>query len=55
MAEAEKRMIFQALKKCDNNITQAAQALGISRRTIHRKLKQYQIDKETPATDNDQA
>jgi len=43
MADAEKKMILQALKKSGDNITKAAQTLGISRRTIHRKLKQYQV------------
>jgi DNA-binding NtrC family response regulator len=43
MADAEKKMILQALKKSGDNITKAAQMLGISRRTIHRKLKQYQV------------
>ena len=43
LADSEKRMIFQALEKNGDNITRAAQALGISRRTIHRKLKLYQL------------
>ncbi len=34
----EKRFIGLALEKTGNNITQAAKLLGISRRTLHRKL-----------------
>ena len=44
LADAEKKMILQALKRNDGNITRTAQALGISRRTIHRKLKAYGVD-----------
>ena len=41
LADAEKTMILRALKQNNNNRTKAAEALGISRRTLHRKLKQY--------------
>ena len=41
LADAEKTMILWALKQNKNNRTMAAEALGISRRTLHRKLKQY--------------
>ncbi|MBN1556554.1 MAG: sigma-54-dependent Fis family transcriptional regulator [Lentisphaerae bacterium] len=41
LAGAEKQLIFDALKRHGNNRTRAAQELGISRRTLHRKLKQY--------------
>jgi len=39
--EMEKRMIIQALEKTGGNRTKAAEKLGISRRTLHRKLKEY--------------
>jgi DNA-binding NtrC family response regulator len=39
--EMEKRMIMQALEKTGGNRTKAAEKLGISRRTLHRKLNQY--------------
>jgi DNA-binding NtrC family response regulator len=42
LAATEKRMIMAALRKHNNNRTQAAAELGISRRTLHRKLKRYQ-------------
>ncbi len=39
----EKRLIIQALDECDGNRTAAAEKLGISRRTLHRKLNEYEI------------
>jgi DNA-binding NtrC family response regulator len=39
----EKKAILQALQKFNNNRSAAAEALGISRRTLQRKLKEYQI------------
>ena len=42
LAEAEKTLIFAALKKHGDNRTRAAEDLGISRRTLHRKLNLYE-------------
>ncbi len=42
LADTEKKMIYAALEKCKQNRTKAAEELGISRRTLHRKLKQYE-------------
>lgn len=39
--EMEKRMIVQALEKCGGNRTRAAEKLGMSRRTLHRKLNEF--------------
>ena len=39
--QAEKRMIQDALKVHEGNRTEAARQLGISRRTLHRKLNEY--------------
>jgi DNA-binding NtrC family response regulator len=39
--EAEKQLIIQALKETGGNRTKAAEKIGISRRTLHRKLNQY--------------
>jgi len=39
----EKNFIQQALRLTDRNVTEAAKLLGISRRTLHRKIKIYQI------------
>jgi DNA-binding NtrC family response regulator len=45
--EMEKRMVIQALEKTGGNRTKAAEKLGISRRTLHRKLNQYGIGHPT--------
>ncbi len=42
LADTEKAMIFAALEKEGGNRTKAAEVLGISRRTLHRKLRQYE-------------
>ncbi len=39
--ETERRQIARALAESDGNVTAAAKKLGISRRTLHRKLKSY--------------
>jgi DNA-binding NtrC family response regulator len=43
LADAERALILAALSKHGDNKTKAAQALGISRRTMHRKLKEYRL------------
>ena len=43
LKEIEKQALAHALEVTDNNITKAAQALGINRVTIHRKLKKYNL------------
>ncbi len=43
MEQAEKRMIEQALNDNDGNRTLAAKQLGISRRTLHRKLNEFDL------------
>ena len=42
LAEVERQALVHALEAADNNVTQAAQALGINRATLHRKLKKYE-------------
>jgi len=42
--EAEKQLIVRALKEAGGNRTEAAKAIGISRRTLHRKLHKYQLE-----------
>ena len=42
--EAERQLIVQALKETDGNRTKAAQRIGISRRTLHRKLKGFGLE-----------
>lgn len=40
----EKLLISRALEECGNNRTKAAEKLGISRRTLHRKLAAYDLE-----------
>jgi two-component system response regulator AtoC len=42
--EAEKQLIVRALKEANGNRTLAASRIGMSRRTLHRKLHSYQIE-----------
>ena len=45
MEDKEIELIEKALKKHQNKRKQAAKSLGISERTLYRKLKQYDLDK----------
>ena len=47
LEEAERSMIVKALRATGGNRTQAAEQLGISRRTLHRKLNEYGLRDET--------
>ena len=38
---AEKAKILAVLDECGGNITRAAEKLGISRRTLHRRLNEW--------------
>jgi len=42
--EAEKQLIMRALQECHGNRTAAALKLGISRRTLHRKLHAHHLE-----------
>jgi two-component system, NtrC family, response regulator AtoC len=44
LADAERSMILSAIDQQGGNRTKAAEVLGISRRTLHRKLRQYETD-----------
>ena len=44
MAEHEKNLIIKALKKHNNRRKEAADDLGISERTLYRKIKEYGLD-----------
>lgn len=44
LEDKEKELIVKALKKHNNKRKYAAQDLGISERTLYRKLKQYEIE-----------
>ncbi len=43
--ETEKKLIMQALAATDGNVTAAAKKLGISRRTLHRKINEMNAAK----------
>lgn len=43
LQESEHRLIMRALEESKGNRTQAAQRLGISRRTLHRRLQELKI------------
>ena len=40
----EKRYILKKLQECDGNISKTAEAIGIERSNLHRKIKRYGID-----------
>ena len=44
IAEMEKKMIQKALEKYNGRRKEAATELGISERTLYRKIKEYDID-----------
>lgn len=46
LEKKEKEMILRALRRNNNKRKYAAQALGISERTLYRKIKQYEIEEE---------
>jgi transcriptional regulator of acetoin/glycerol metabolism len=43
--ETEKKLIAQALAATNGNVTAAAKKLGISRRTLHRKINEMNLVK----------
>ena len=44
VVEAEKQLLIRALKETDGNRTLAAKKIGMSRRTLHRKLHAYHLE-----------
>ena len=53
MEELEKLAITKALDQCAGNRTHAANRLGISVRTLQRKLRQYELEKRVKPFPND--
>ena len=47
VAEAERRLIFETLTFTSNNKTRAAEMLGISLKTLHNKLKEYEAEPQS--------
>lgn len=45
LAHAERSVLQRALARADGNVTAAAQVLGISRATLHRKLKRLDVSR----------
>ena len=41
ISEMEREVIRKALMKCGNNLTRAAEELGIGRTTLYRKIEEY--------------
>jgi DNA-binding NtrC family response regulator len=50
LQDTEHRMIARALEETGGNVTQAAKILGLSRRTMHRRLKELRLDTPTGAS-----
>lgn len=46
LAEAEKELIMNTIAQNGGNKSKAAEILGIGRKTLHRKLQEYQIENE---------
>jgi DNA-binding NtrC family response regulator len=43
MEAIEKQMIIGVLEECDNNVTRAAQQLGLSRKGLQLKMMKYKL------------
>jgi two-component system NtrC family response regulator len=41
--EAERQQILRTLEKYDNNLTQVAMVLGLTRQTLYRRLEKHNI------------
>lgn len=48
LSEIEQRYILHVVEVCRNNRTQAAQILGMDRKTLYRKLRQYGVEESEP-------
>lgn len=44
LAEVDKKKIESILQKCNGNVSKSAALLGISRETLHNKIRRYDID-----------
>ena len=45
--ESEKRLIRQTIARSGHNLSRAAASLGISRTTLYRKIRKYQVETTT--------
>jgi DNA-binding NtrC family response regulator len=55
LADFERLVILQTLKRHSQNRTHTAKALGIGIRTLQRKIKQYSADEGIPQNASDTA
>lgn len=55
LSDVERDHIEYTLKQCDWNQTRAAQILGIDRKTLRNKIREYQLGTEIAGTDPDDA
>ena len=53
LQETERRLIAQALAATNGNVTTAAKKLGISRRTLHRKINEMDLSKKSEQATDD--
>ena len=53
LEDTERALIARTLKECGGNVTRAAQQLGISRRTLHRRLAEAKREAEEGADGGD--
>jgi two-component system nitrogen regulation response regulator NtrX len=44
LAEVDKKKIESILQKCNGNVSKSAAMLGISRETLHNKIRRYDVD-----------
>ena len=47
LSEAERTVIMSTLDFCEGNKTKASEMLGIGRKTLHRKLEEYNVEDKT--------
>ena len=50
LQDTEHRLILRALEESGENVTKAARTLGISRRTLHRRLKEMRAESQPAAS-----
>jgi two-component system response regulator AtoC len=53
LRQTERRLMMQALATTNGNVTAAAKKLGISRRTLHRKINEMNAEKSEDQSAND--
>jgi transcriptional regulator of acetoin/glycerol metabolism len=54
-AEAERAVVMAALQQAQGNVKAAASSLGISRATLHRKIRSLQLERHHRARQSDRS